>query len=314
MKNWVILFSLIIFFSGISSLSANNSRKEYVKRYKNIAIEEMQKTGIPASIKLAQGILESGCGNSTLATRANNHFGIKCHDWTGKTYAMDDDSRNECFRKYNNPEQSWIDHSQFLSQRIRYADLFKLEPTDYKGWAKGLKKAGYATNPKYDDILIRIIEEEKLYRYDELAMNNSSRKSILGGLRQEHPTTQTVGNTMYKSREQQINAVPCIIAEEGDSYDKIAAYYNLSTTKLLEFNEKSNNTLKPGDIVFLAMKRNRAARGYDFHRVVAGDDLHTISQRYGVKASRLIRYNYFNQDSRLIEGQKIYLRGKAILY
>ncbi|MGL5683374.1 MAG: glucosaminidase domain-containing protein [Marinifilaceae bacterium] len=315
MKNWFTIFCMLVLGVSTTNIQAQGTRKEYVKKYKNIAIEEMKKTGIPASIKLAQGILESGCGSSTLATKANNHFGIKCHDWTGKTYAIDDDKRNECFRKYNNPEQSWIDHSQFLTQRNRYSRLFDLEPTDYKGWAKGLKSSGYATNPKYDEILIRIIEEEKLYKYDELAINNTTRKAILlSDQPQTQQQTARPARVNYTARERLINNVPCIIAEDGDSYEKIASYYTISTSRLLSMNEKTNNAIAPGDIVYVAPKRNKAAKGYEFHRVVSGDNLHAISQKYGVKASKLIEYNFFNQDSKLSEGQKIYLRKRADLY
>ncbi|MEA3436973.1 MAG: glucosaminidase domain-containing protein, partial [Thermodesulfobacteriota bacterium] len=144
------------------------SVEDYILTYKDVAMDKMEVYGIPASITLAQGILESGSGNSELARKANNHFGIKCHkDWNGKTFHTDDDAKNECFRKYKSPDKSYRDHSLFLTQRDRYADLFKLKVTDYKGWARGLKKAGYATNPKYPQLLIKIIEENRLYEFDK---------------------------------------------------------------------------------------------------------------------------------------------------
>ena len=143
------------------------SVEDYILNYKDVAIDKMRVYGIPASITLAQGILESGSGNSELARKANNHFGIKCHkDWKGKTFHMDDDAKNECFRKYKSPDESYRDHSLFLTTRDRYADLFELDITDYRGWARGLKKAGYATNPKYPQLLIKIIEENRLYEFD----------------------------------------------------------------------------------------------------------------------------------------------------
>ena len=159
----LVLFSLLLISFNVMA----DKRKEFIRKYKHIAIREMERTGIPASITLAQGILESGCGESELAVNANNHFGIKCHEtWNGDTYTMDDDTRDECFRKYKNIEQSWIDHSDFLTSRPRYAGLFSIPTTDYKAWAKGLKAAGYATNPQYANMLIKIIEEEELYKFD----------------------------------------------------------------------------------------------------------------------------------------------------
>ena len=163
-KIYIILFLSFICVNICGA--STDSRKAFIKKYKSIAIEEMDRTGIPASIKLAQGMLESGCGTSKLAVNANNHFGIKCHNWNGASFTMDDDKRNECFRKYRNPEESWVDHSEFLLSRPRYAFLFDLPKTDYKGWAKGLKKAGYATASDYAQKLIKIIEEEELYQFD----------------------------------------------------------------------------------------------------------------------------------------------------
>ena len=170
MRNRNIIFILLATSMVMAAFqpARAESRESYIRRYKDIAIREMERTGIPASIKLAQGILESGCGTSELAVNANNHFGIKCNDWAGATYTMDDDKRNECFRKYATAEESWIDHSEFLTSRSRYAKLFQLKTTDYKGWARGLKAAGYATNPLYAHQLIKIIEEEGLDAYDRI--------------------------------------------------------------------------------------------------------------------------------------------------
>ena len=159
MKTLYTLFilTLVVLSTNVQA----DVRKKYIAKYKATAIEEMKKTGIPASISLAQGILESGNGMSELAVYANNHFGIKCHEWKGASYNMDDDAKDECFRKYKNADESWKDHSEFLTGRPRYAALFKLKKDDYKGWAKGLKAAGYANNPKYAELLIKIIEEEE---------------------------------------------------------------------------------------------------------------------------------------------------------
>ena len=166
-----ILVALFFILTGIhlSVFSQNKiSREEYISMYSHIAVNNMKQFGVPASITLAQAMLESDNGNSTLAVKANNHFGIKCHkDWTGATIYHDDDRKGECFRKYKNPEQSFNDHSLFLRGGKRYAFLFDLTPTDYKAWAHGLKKAGYATNPKYAELLIKIIEDNELYRFDQ---------------------------------------------------------------------------------------------------------------------------------------------------
>ncbi len=320
MKNRRIIFN-VLFASALlalSSLSYAQSRREFVQQYKHIAIREMERTGIPASITLAQGILESACGESELARKANNHFGIKCHDWTGDTYTMDDDAKDECFRKYKHPEQSWIDHSEFLLSRPRYAGLFRLKSTDYKAWARGLKAAGYATNPKYADLLIRIIEEERLHQYDryikhpvggggELSMEL---KPVRGHGHGHHGHEESG----YRKREEMRNGILCIEARAGDSYAKIADYYGIKVKRLMQYNDRSDAALPVGQMVYLKRKKSRAARGYEFHRVKPGDDLYGISQQYGVRLKNLCRNNYLSPETQLNEGEKIYLRKKAPLF
>ena len=176
--------------------SKSNSTQDYINTYTKIAIEQEKQYGIPACITLAQGILESGSGRSRLATEANNHFGIKCHnDWKGKKIYKDDDKKNECFRVYDNAEQSYIDHSLFLVGKKRYADLFKLKITDYKGWAKGLKQAGYATNPKYPQLLIDIIELYDLANisqtYQEEDLQEES-KEIISQNKEKNPQSKKI--------------------------------------------------------------------------------------------------------------------------
>ncbi len=294
------------------NLSAER-RKKYIHKYKKIAIQEMLRTGIPASIGLAQGILESGDGNSNLALDANNHFGIKCHDWTGKTYTMDDDAKDECFRKYNHPEESWLDHSKFLTSRPRYAELFQLKTTDYKGWARGLKAAGYATNPKYADLLIKIIEEEGLHEYDRKVKETIDIQVDIPIEEFTEATTPT-NNISYRKREEMRNGVTCILAQSGDNFNKIGSYYGIKLRKLLEYNDRTSTVLKIGEVVFLKRKPRRAARGYEFHRVKAGEDLYRISQMYGVRIKNLSKYNYLSEEeTSLTEGEKIYLRSKADL-
>lgn len=303
-KIYAILFFCLV---CVSVSTANTERrKTFIKKYKNIAIQEMDRTGIPASIKLAQGILESGCGLSELAIKANNHFGIKCHNWNGPSFQMDDDRPNECFRKYKHPEQSWIDHSDFLTSRDRYAFLFKLSKTDYKGWAKGLKKAGYATAPDYAQKLIRIIEEEELYRYDR--PNKRFRP-----LENELNYTLSQG-TNYQQQVVYINNRPCIKVKDGDTFEAIAQYYHIPLKKLLRYNDKGETSIRAGMHVFLKHKRNKASRGYTFHTVRPGDTMYLISQIYGIKLYKLLRYNYMENGEQPQVGEKIALRGYASPY
>jgi len=278
---------------GVAQSNAH-ARHAYIHKYADLAVSEMKRTGVPASISLAQGILESNSGRSDLATKAKNHFGIKCHDWTGKGFYMDDDAKNECFRHYDNVEQSWRDHSDFLRTRPRYASLFELKITDYKGWARGLKSAGYATAPTYAEMLIKIIEEEKLYYYDS--------KNI-GEVAIYDPAA-------YPNRVEVINGVECIEAREGDTFDKIARYYGIKLKKILKYNDKVRDDLKPGDIVYLRNKKGKAASGYPYCRVREGNTIYGISQRYGVKMGSLIKYNNYTPMTRLVPGEKVYLRSK----
>ncbi|QNJ97952.1 glucosaminidase domain-containing protein [Constantimarinum furrinae] len=206
----------------------------YIDTYSDIAKEEMLQYGIPASITLAQGILESGAGRGELTNKANNHFGIKCHGWTGETVYHDDDESQECFRKYKDPKYSYRDHSLFLTQRSRYKDLFKLKKDDYKGWAKGLRKAGYATDPKYPDKLIAIIEKNKLYKYDDEVLGN--KVSILKPDDSKISTyTVTSGDTLYS----------------------IARRFNITVDTLKEYNGLDSNTISIGQVLYLHPVKNQ---------------------------------------------------------
>ena len=260
-KIYVILFLSFICVNICGA--STDSRKAFIKKYKSIAIEEMDRTGIPASIKLAQGMLESGCGTSKLAVNANNHFGIKCHNWNGASFTMDDDKRNECFRKYRNPEESWVDHSEFLLTRPRYAFLFDLPKTDYKSWAKGLKKAGYATASDYAQKLIKIIEEEELYQFDRPAKKVRPIPNELNYKLSESKN--------YQSRVVYINRIPSVKVKEGDTFESIAQYFNIPLKKLLKYNDKNELSIRTGMHVFLAKKKNKAPKGYTFHKTKAGD-------------------------------------------
>ena len=297
----------LILISSIDSKA--DARKKYIEKYKATAIQEMKKTGIPASISLAQGILESGSGLSELAVYANNHFGIKCHDWTGESYTMDDDTKNECFRKYKNAHESWTDHSSFLTTRSRYATLFELKPTDYKSWAKGLKSAGYATNPKYAELLISIIEDEELYKYDTDKINKDTTDTQIS-----ETTDITSDNISYKDRITMRNGVPCIIIQKGDNYYQIANYFGIKVDKLQKYNETESSDLFIGNAVYTKRKKRRIKEGEEIHIVKEGESLYSISQLHGIRVKNLAKQNYFELSDSLVAGEKIYLKGKAKLY
>jgi len=274
------------------------TRRQYIEKYAETAVREMKATGIPASITLAQGCLESGNGNSTLATKANNHFGIKCHNnWDGKAIRHDDETRNECFRSYRSADESFRDHSDFLRYRDRYAFLFDLEPTDYKGWAYGLQKAGYATAATYATSLIKIIEEEELWRYDKL--DRQAREALPPTPLQAEaskPVKPLPGHKLYTaslSREiRSTNGVAYILAQEGDTYRGLAKEYSLFRGELLRFNERKRDTpLHAGEIVYVEAKKNESARGLDKHVVEEGETMRDLSQRYAVKMKKLYQYN-----------------------
>jgi len=225
------------------------SRSEYIERYKDEAIREMLVNGIPASITLAQGILESDNGNSALARHANNHFGIKCHrGWNGPTYYQDDDAKDECFRKYYSAYRSYKDHSEFLRTRTRYAFLFDYKTSDYKRWAHGLKNAGYATNPKYASLLINLIEDNNLQQYDKVRkMPSIDKEAKKQQVKQIDKAPALESKALLKVHE---NRIKFVIAQQGDSYYKIAEENEMGLWQILKYNErKKHNKPKAGDII-----------------------------------------------------------------
>ncbi len=298
-----VQFFIVCCLFTVQTFAQTNPRKAYIAKYKEVAIVEMKRTGIPASITLAQGILESGSGKSTLAIKANNHFGIKCHDWTGPSISVDDDEVGECFRKYKDPYHSYKDHSEFLTTRSRYASLFDLGPTDYKGWAKGLKKAGYATNPQYAHMLIDIIEEEKLYLLDA------------GGPVQEYIDPRDL---KYKkrvgaldSRIEIANGRLFIRTKKGDTFYNFEKETGRRKVKLLKYNELPKDyVLGVNQIIYFQRKKGKAARGYEFHLVKAGENLYDIAQKYGVKIEKIRKFNDFTFGHDVSEGDRVYLRNK----
>ena len=291
------------------------AKEAYIKKYAPIAVQEMKRTGVPASITLAQGLLESAAGQSRLATKANNHFGIKCHkNWKGKTIRHDDDARNECFRAYDKAEDSFRDHSDFLRYGERYRFLFDLKPTDYKGWCYGLKQAGYATDPKYATKLIGIVESYKLYKSDNVKVE------VLHPDKLEQPEIVTLKASDIKYNEEfafetqrpvySINGVNFVYAREGDSYSSIAKMYNLFLSEILRFNESTEDIpLMAGEIVYIEQKKNRTQKGLDMYIVAEdGEDLRSICQRFGVKSSAVRRRNKLGKNEMLVKDEELRLR------
>lgn len=307
----------------VSSSAGEASAGAYIERYKDLAISEMKRTGIPASITLAQGMIESDYGRSSLAREGNNHFGIKCHsDWTGPAIRHHDDRRNECFRKYKRPEDSYCDHSDFIKSGSRYSFLFDLPSTDYKGWARGLKKAGYATNPDYANMLIRKIEENNLYYYDrvlmvpvktiaeEAPMKPDSTRPVVRERVTETPVTfSPVSVSSRTPRIMEKNRIQYIIVKDGESIETLEKDFELLKWELTRYNELDNNfTPVPGQILYLQPKRDKAEPGKEIHNAREGETMYMISQIYGVKLKKLYEYNMMAEGEEPVAGQKIWLR------
>lgn len=280
------LFTLLITSISLSynlyAQQRNSLYEEYITKYKHVAIHEMHSYKIPASITLAQGLLESGAGRSTLARLSNNHFGIKCgSDWKGKSVKYNDDAPNECFRAYKDAKESYEDHSKFLKYRSRYASLFQLKTTDYKGWAFGLKKAGYATDPQYAYRLINIIE---LYNLNKLDTHKGSKLF----------ETESIVN----SHQPYIaNGLVYIIVKSGDTLKGIGKEFDKSTHSLLKYNDLYKEyVIKPGDIIYLKKKNNKAQKPFVAHVVKQGDSMYSISQMYGIKLKSLYKLNKMSFD------------------
>lgn len=327
MKKLLVLSILLgtILTSSVFAQKAQ-SRLDYIAKYKDIAIKNMKSHGIPASITLAQGCLESGDGLSDLAVKANNHFGIKCHkDWTGPTYyKKDDDPGKSCFRKYKKAEESYKDHSDFLRYRDRYAFLFDLEVTDYKGWAHGLKKAGYATNPQYPQLLIKIIEDYELYKYDMAPGKVENNKVVeepkanvvppspaqLEAVRRLIPTQNSIWYKYSQNRPLYVrNGVTYVVANGGDTYASIAKEYNLFTKELLRFNDlKEDREIAAGTVVYLEKKKKSAPKYLDCHIAEEGDNFYDLSQRYAVRLNMLMKYNDKKSVYDISKDDVIYLR------
>jgi LysM repeat protein len=294
---------------------------EYVNMYKDIAIEEMKRSGVPASITLAQGILETESGNSELVKKSNNHFGIKCKStWTGESVRHTDDAPNECFRKYEKASDSYKDHSDYLKNTPRYASLFELPAGDYKGWAYGLKKAGYATNPRYPQIVISNIEKYNLQQYDEgftgLIVDSSKIKEPdLVVNSNELPAEKPLPVVSYENEElvkavkskSKFNSLKAIFASKGTSLFAIASAADISLSKIMEYNDlASDGILKENQIIYLEKKHKVGNR--DFYTATTIEKLSDIAQNNGIQLKALAELNELNEGIVVKKGTKIKLR------
>ncbi len=276
---------------------------QYIKKYAPLAVDQMKRYNIPASITLAQGLLESGAGRSRLARQSNNHFGIKCHrSWRGRKVYHDDDAPDECFRAYRRVEDSYEDHSKFLVNGPRYAFLFKLKITDYKGWARGLKKAGYATDRSYANRLISIIEDYNLYKYDSKGMSR----------REARRWQRLIKKKPWLVNPHQVyiaNDLAYVVARDGDNFRLLGGEFGIKGKKLASYNDlESDYSLQPGDVVYLKKKNKRAQKPYTEHVVREGDSMHGISQIYGIRLKNLYRMNRKDGDYVPLVGDRLRLR------
>lgn len=334
LRNSIVIFLLLAAFA--SRAQDAEVIRNYINTYKDLAIEEMQRTGVPAAIKLAQGIHETLAGTSDLVLKSNNHFGIKCKDtWTGESVSHDDDLRSECFRKYTSAEESYRDHSNFLKGSSRYTSLFNLDPTDYEGWARGLKKAGYATNPWYPQIIIKLIEDYHLQDYTmialgkgpvtedvivkvpvEVAQKETVPVAILVEKTNEPAWTEIkkpekiVTQALYPEGEFKINETRVVYAQKGTSFLGIAQQYNIPLARVFEFNDIAvTDMVNKDQLIYL--QRKRKTGNNEFHTVQPGETLHDVAQQEAIRLETLIEYNLLKADMKPAIGEQLYLRTKA---
>lgn len=314
-KNKYISLVFVLFFFFSSLIHAQNRRSSlydsYILKYSPMAVQYMNNYKIPASIILAQGLLESGAGTSYLAKEGNNHFGIKCYNkWKGPALYKDDDLKNECFKKYKDVSDSFDDHSAFL-QRPHYKFLYSLSLTDYKGWAHGLKKAGYATDKNYAPKLIKLIEDYELYRFDDgsyASMNqnvivNSSNKKI------DPVVSSKPSFNVVKHKVEKNNGVKYIIVRNGDSFYSVAEEFDLKVSDLFKYNElPSNATLVVGQLLYVQNKKSKASKAFHEHIVDSGESIHAIAQRYGMKTESIFKLNKLPYGSPIAVGDILKLR------
>lgn len=292
-----------MYISAFSQIKWNSAYQQYIDQYKDIAIEQMQRYHIPASITLAQGLLESGAGRSELTRNSNNHFGIKCNNnWTGRRTYHDDDAKNDCFRVYDSAYESYEDHSKFLSGNQRYRQLFQLKTTDYKGWAKGLKACGYATSPVYAEKLIEIIQLYKLYQYD-------SAKGYDHFMAQRTKDQNPNGASLHTIKI--FNKNYYIIARRGDTFKAIGEEVGISYRKIAKYNERNRkDQLQEGEVIWLKKKQSKAPKDYKgrLHYVRSGESMYSIAQQYGIRLKSLYKMNKLSPDYQIKVGDGLRLR------
>ena len=324
-KHKLLSVFLFVLTSNLIFAQSSETVRNYIETYKNVAIAEEIRTGVPAAITLAQGIHETGAGTSELVLKSNNHFGIKCKTgWTGESVSHDDDARGECFRKYDDPMDSYKDHSDFLKNRPYYASLFNLDPTDYKAWAYGLKKAGYATNPKYAPILIKLIEDYDLQQYTLLALNGkfsgNADVAYASNVKTEssdeakinEPAIQkaVVKTYNYPSGVFKINETNVVFVKKGTALLKVANDNDLSLPRLFEFNDmKAVDIAERDQLIYLQRKRKIGTE--EFHIVQEGETLYDIAQAEGIRIESLLEYNLLKQGMRPAVGEKLNLKWKV---
>lgn len=311
MQRIFLAFFLIICFSaGAFSPRRTISPADYIDLYKNIALEEMSKHGIPASIIIGQGMVESDYGNSTLAVQANNHFGLKCHkEWRGPTYKYDDDLPLECFRKYENVAESYYDHSIFIKSRPRYGFLFSLPLTDYKGWAIGLKTAGYATHPEYARKVISVIEKYRLYELDQHGYIGTPALGLQPvAVKEEQPLPVFNKHEIIK-----YNHTSFVVLKQGDTYDKIAREFNIEAAVLHTYNDGlPEKEFFEGGVLYLQPKHDKGAKVY--HVVGEDETMEGISQIYAIDLKSLYEKNLMQPgDPQPRAGTVLFLRRKKSL-
>ena len=324
----ISLAGILLFgYCGTLRAQVRQTREEYIDRYKHIAVEQMERYGIPASITMAQGILESDSGNSLLALRSNNHFGIKCKsNWRGERVYHDDDAKGECFRAYPTVEASYYDHAEFLDSQPRYDSLFAYASDDYKSWARGLKAAGYATAPDYAQRLVRIIEENQLFLLDrpDGARLYASRYGLKRDPEEwfssqssvETPAVSTAidpdnyrvtinaheGYNVYVT-----NGVHYILAKEKDSFENIGSKFRISAGNLRRFNDLKDKKAQPlpGEVVYIERKKKRWEGNARHHICREGETAYSVAQSYGIRMRSIERLNDLKKNQTLEKGRQI---------
>ena len=303
-KSYILSFALLLSIPSYAQMKWNQAYQTYINQSKDLAIEQMLRYRIPASITLAQGLFESAAGRSDLVRQGNNHFGIKCHNWTGPTQYHDDDARGECSRVYQDARDSYEDHSKFLAKQPRYAQLFALNTKDYKGWARGLKACGYATNPQYANKLIQIIELYRLHEFDHA-------KRYDRFMAEHNGTDQPVNAQGTLHPIHLFNDNYYLYARQGDTFKSIGKEVGISWKKLAKYNERDKHeTLNKGDIIYLKKKRKKAPKQFKKrpHVVQSGESMYLIAQKYGIRLKSLYKMNDLSPDFKIYPGAKLKVR------